>query len=586
MYDEPPPPIGPPEPAAASEPPPPSAPPPPPSRRGPRTWLVVVAAVAILAIAGGAAAYFLLRGSGEQLLGQIPEGTDVVVTVYLDPSAGQKVNLLRMVDDLPALGSRDELTDRIDGLIDGALSGSGLDHRDLDWVGSQVAIVVDAPAEGGGPTGVGLLIVTDDEDAAAESLEHLRSETPTGTWSSQERDGVELWSHATDVTVDSAYAMVDGVVVVGSTTEVVDGVIATTNGERTPIEDSADFQATTQGLPEGRLGFAYVDPTDLLTAIQTLPGFDAAAIGTGIGDLEVYRGFAVSVSAEPDGLAVDAQVAYDPAKMTDEMRASLTIPAEENALLADVPQDALVVLQQVGLDAGLADAIESLRTTDPKLARTLDRWGVTSSELVDSLTGDLAISGSPSDEVGATGAILIGTDDEQAMAKALEGLAARFGEISGPVASDEIGSPGDISVGIVPPADWTTETYEGIEVHTLNGPSTLDPFRLSWAVIDGAGVIGLTPDAVHAVIDTQQGGSSIQDSSAYADAMARVPAGRGSVYVDIDGIGEAVRSSFSPDQLDAYEREVGPTLDHLDALVIGAESSLARTRVRMFLRVT
>jgi hypothetical protein len=89
------------------------------------------------------------------------------------------------------------------------------------------------------------------------------------------------------------------------------------------------------------------------------------------------------------------------------------------------------------------------------------------------------------------------------------------------------------------------------------------------------------------VIDTQQqGGPSIVDSSAYRDAVARVPAGGGSFYVDIDGIGDAVRDSLSPGAVDGYERDVGPTLEHLDEFVLGAENSLERTHVRMFLRVT
>jgi hypothetical protein len=547
-------------------------------------WIAALGAAAILAIAGGAAAFFLLRGSSEQLLGRIPEGTDVVVTAYLDPSAGQKVNLLRMVDHLPALGPRDELSDRIDGVIDGALSGTGLDHRDLDWVGSQVALVADAPADGSDATGVGLLIVTDDEDAATASLDHLRSGTPTGTWTSQDVEGVQVWSHTQGASVDDAYALVDGVVVVGTTTDIVEGVIATTNGERAAIEGSANFQAAVQGLPEGRLGLAYIDPTDLLSALERVPGLDAASVGAGLGELEVYRAFAVSVSAESDGLAVDAQVSYDPSKMTDEMRDSLSAPAGQNPLLDDVPQDSLVVVQQVGLDAGLVDAVDQLRTSSPELVRQLDRLGITSSGVLDSLTGDVAVAGAPSEEVGATGAVLIGTDDEETMAKALQRLGSRLRVLSG-VARPVVPSTG-VSSTVVPHAEWTQEQYRGVQVRTLSGASTLSPFQLSYAVIDGAGLVGLTPQAVHAVIDTQQGGPSILNSSGYMNATARVPSGQGSFYVDIDGIGDAVRSTLPPDALDSYDREVDPTLAHLDAFVLGAESSVERTHVRMFLRVT
>ena len=80
---------------------------------------------------GGVGAFLLLRGSGEQLLDKVPADADVVVTVYLDPSAGQKVNLLRMADEIPSLGSSEEISGQIEDAIDEALSASGLTHEDL-----------------------------------------------------------------------------------------------------------------------------------------------------------------------------------------------------------------------------------------------------------------------------------------------------------------------------------------------------------------------------------------------------------------------------------------------------------------------
>jgi hypothetical protein len=574
-------PPSPPDPSPPEPPPPP--PPPPGGRRTARTVAIGVGAVALLAIVGGVAAFLLVRGSGERLLDKIPEGTDVVATIYLDPSAGQKVNLLRIVDDLPALGSRDELTDRVDDALNQVLSSTGLDANDLGWVGAQVAVAVEVPGGGSDPAFT-VLIDADDEGAAGATLAQLRARS-SGRWTSSERHGVEVWSGAGGEGSDQAYAIASGTVYVSSSADAIDTVLATAGGEGPSIQDSAEFRASMAGLPEDRLGMLFVNASDLVQDLRAFPGVDAAAAGSGLGDLEVYRALGMSVSAEPNGLAVDVEITYDPAKMSDAMRESLQDQGSERALLAEVPGDALVVIHQGNATAGLEDAVDGLRSSSPDIARQLDRLGVTwSGGLVDSLTGEVALEGGASDEVGASGALLLGTNDEDAMERALGALSGGLAKLA--TGSFTLGEDGASDARARPPARWVAGNYRGISVRTLEGPSSLTPFRPSYAVIDGAGVIGLTPEAVRAVIDTQQDGSSIEDSSAYTDALAEVPHGTGSIYADIDGIGAAVRSTLPPDALGEYDRQVGPTVDHLDALVAGTEATVEHQHLRVFLRVT
>ena len=117
-------------------------PPPPTGGRANKVALIAVAAVVGIAVVAGAAAFFLLKGSGEQLLDNVPASADVVAAVYLDPSAGQKTNLLRLADEIPALGSREQLTSQAQDTIDQLLSQAGLGHEDLEWVGAEVAVAV------------------------------------------------------------------------------------------------------------------------------------------------------------------------------------------------------------------------------------------------------------------------------------------------------------------------------------------------------------------------------------------------------------------------------------------------------------
>jgi len=132
MYDHPT------QPAPADPPAPPSAPPP---ARGRRTLIAVVAALVVVLGGGAAGAFFLMRGASEELLEMVPAEADAFVTAYLDPSAGQKMNLLSLTDKFPDLGNRAKLSSSVDDMIDEALAESGteLTHQDIrPWLGSQL----------------------------------------------------------------------------------------------------------------------------------------------------------------------------------------------------------------------------------------------------------------------------------------------------------------------------------------------------------------------------------------------------------------------------------------------------------------
>jgi hypothetical protein len=212
-----------------------------------------------------------LRGSGEQLLDKVPADADVVVTVYLDPSAGQKVNLLRMADAIPSLGSGEEISGQIEDGIDEALSVSGLTHEDLGWVGSQVAISVDLPGSGatGDPVGTAL-VAADDESAASSTLTKLREDDHSASgWRSEDHAGVEVWV-GSDGSGEVAYALVDGVVVFTNSVAAVDDVVAASSGQVETLAESADFQGATTDLPEGRLALVYINPRQLASSFEGL----------------------------------------------------------------------------------------------------------------------------------------------------------------------------------------------------------------------------------------------------------------------------------------------------------------------------
>ena len=143
------------DPGASAVPPPPAgdvpaggpAAPPPPSRS--RRPLVVgaIAAVLVVVLGGAGAAFWMMRGTGEQLLRGVPEGADLAVTVYLDPSASQKVNLLRMASRFPDAGSEEQIREQIDEALDEIFREVGLTHEDLGRIGTQVVVWADFEGE-------------------------------------------------------------------------------------------------------------------------------------------------------------------------------------------------------------------------------------------------------------------------------------------------------------------------------------------------------------------------------------------------------------------------------------------------------
>ena len=547
----------------------PSTPPPPTPERSARAQvgkgiLVAIAAVLGLAVAAGATAFFTLRGAEERLLDKVPASVDAMVTVYLDPAAEQKVNLFRLADRFPALGSREDMTSRVRTGVDELLTGTGISSADFDWIGSQAALAMRLPDEAGQDPTIAALVDADDEAAAVETLETLRS-YDDDRWIRTEHAGVEMWASAPGAYDEGAYAFVDGVAVVGNDAAMVEDVIDVASGVQESMADDPDFIDTVAGLPEGRLAMAYASTRNIADRLAQLSGMAVPSVEESLDALATVRGAAISLSAEPDGLAMDVEVTIDPARLTESQRATLAAAPHENALTDAIPQDAVVVLKQQGIDRQVDAALDQLTQLDAELALTLAKSGLIGpGGALDALTGDIALAGLPTSEAGTpTGVLLIGSDDPEALASAAISLLDHAG--------DRVGR-----------WRWITETYEGVEITTFDDPNEA-PFAPSYAVIEGAGVVGLSPDAVRAVIDARAG-RSIARSPGYTDAMAQVPQGEFTLFVDIDGIAEVIGGNLPAEQLPELE-SARQTLDRLDAFVLGAEQSPEHVHVRMFLHI-
>lgn len=577
-----------------------------PSRSPRRTLLIAVVAAVVVVLGGGAAAaFFMMRGSSEQLVGLVPEQADVFATAYLDPSAAQKMNLLALARKFPDVGEGKDLSQRMGDLLDLALEDSGLTAQDVTpWLGSQIAFSVDLGDDG--TPHVAALIATTDPDASRAAMEKVTAGQDVRR---SDHDGVEV---SVSPDGDGAYAIVDGVLVLASDETTVQRAIDTAHGTLPNLGDAQTYVDTLAGLPEGKLGVAYVNVAGLVDQFGSETATSAALGAGGLSDLDSIESIGVSLSAEPDGVALDATTNYDPTKLSPEQREMLAAPDHENTTMAFVPADAFAVVGAEHVDTGLRSTLDTLEQQMPDASASIDQAGIR--EFVAAMNGDIALEVGPGTGGPVSGALLVGTDDPEQMQTFLDTVAgfasqaiAQVGAVSS--TPDDLlqqmeacqGTPQQIQVcqqelldrfdpsstEPTKPGLPATEEYQGVTISYLDEPSLAElGVAPAYAVVDGAGVIATSPDEIHQLIDTKASGEDVRSGPVFTSATASVPTDEGVFFLDVRAIAEAVRQNLPPDDQAFYDADVAPNIAPITAFVVGSESDEEHQTIRMFLQIT
>ncbi len=516
--------------------------------------LLVAAAVVLLGVVGASAAYFLLRGSPEAVLTKVPSGADFVAVAHLDPAASQKMNLFRMAEKFPDIGSEEQLTQKVDGMLDDALSGSGLTHEDLGGVGGEVGGYADV---GAGSPSYAVMIASDDNGAASAALQKTRDTSGT-TYTSSTMDGVEVWSPASSD--QPTEAILDDTVVLASSPEAMQAVITTSNGDTT-IQDDATFTGVMDELPDDNLGFVYVNVGSIASLVDLIPGQTSGLTS----QLDAYKGAAFSISAESNGLAIDSAVTTDPSKLTAAQREALG--SGPNPLLALAPADAYAVVTSSGIGSALEDSVTQFAQLGPGPARTIERLGLIGPNgVLQHLTGDLGlqVGPEPSGLLPVGGTVMIGINDASAVQSWLDrhvpGLLAEAG-------------PGFVSGSL------RTEDYQGVKI-------TYAPTSVAWGVVDRALVVGASVKSVEQAVDLSQGnGSSITSNGDFTSATDGLPGTQTLLYVDVSGILTAVQGFLPDDVYQQFLENGGKNLQPIKAVVAGSSSTETVSTYRLFIEV-
>jgi hypothetical protein len=538
--------------------------PPPPRRR--RTALIaVLGGLLVLAAAGGAAAYLAMRGSSADLLERVPADMDVVAVASLDPSAGPKVNLVRIADAFPDIGGVDGARERLEEWADPMLDEVGLRFDDItSWLGVEVAVALEVVD---GTPQVAMLVDVEDRDGAEAMLAKLRvpgAPWADVVWTEREYLGTTLTIPEAAAGTAPAYAFDDDVLILTSEPSLLEDVIDTHRGTTGSIATAATFQEAEADLPEDRLLFAFVDTASLRDDLEQAVGAEAVTSLGGLGDLEAVDGIGLTLSAVSEGVALDVVASYDAAALTGALREQVTAPDHENLLLQAVPKDAWGLFGAQHLDIAIREAVAQIEADDPAVAADLRDAGITGTGgLLDVLTGDLAIAVAPDETTSVGGALLASVDDGAEATDAVERVAATLVELTS-------------SEGLLRGAlRWSTTTAEdGTQISYL--PDGFVAYALRGDML----VVGTSVEQVEGVLTAEVDGA-LTDDPAFVAGTDGVPANDSLFYVDIGRVLRSIREALPAEERDAFDEDVGRDLRTLRSVAFGVDMNESRQHVRM-----
>ena len=304
---------------------------------------LVIASVTLIGLVGIAvvAGYLVLfAGGGDRAATLAPANTVAYANVYLQPSTGQQANLSGLIGRLPGFADEAALDDKIDQVVQNLLATTGIDYRaDVKpWLGDQIAIA--AWPTGTDATQAATVILADvtDPDAASSSIAAITADQGL-TFTTETYDGVEL-----QVADGTAYALVDGMLVVGNGADAIHAVVDTSGG----ADSLATQPAFTDAMDE--------QPNDYLASFYVdLAGFaEASGASADLGGITTASAVLV---AETDGLKLSGSAPLSADTGAD---ASAAPAAEPGTLTGWMPERTVAEITVFGLrsalEAGLAVA--------------------------------------------------------------------------------------------------------------------------------------------------------------------------------------------------------------------------------------
>jgi len=542
-----------------------------------RSWFAryrlvgVSAAGALVLGAVAVAAVLFLSQPNPSIEKMVPATHDALVIANLNPSLGQKINLLRAVHSFP-----DTSTDAaISSKLDQAFKAAGLSYTSdvQPWLGGEVGASGKVNFASGTDSPFALFATSRDDTKAKALLAKLRSGSfgQKYTWRDETYNGISIASGTPTVTSEKpvAYSLVDHVVVAASSAAMIHEIIDTDQGRSARLVDSADFKATMKLLPSDRVGMGYLAGKSLVAGVKKQMAKPSTlglpALKT-VDDLNALQGIGGAVSATSTGVAFDLAVKLDANQLSPATRQAFVSTRRPDVVLRWIPKSSDAFLAIGNLDQTIKSLLDQYGT-DPSVQASTSAIGLTGPQgILPHLTGDLGIEVELGSNSIPSGAILLGTNDSAAMN-------AFFSKLLGLAAATSQQTPG---------AGITRTTYRGTVITSWTSASLgqVPGLAPSYAVLGGMGILASNTAEIKAVIDAQAGGSNIAVDSTYRSAStASLTQPAGIVYVNVARVVSALETLRGSATVD---KKTAAYLAPLKAFMLTATSQAGAALERFF----
>jgi len=355
--------------------------------------------------------------------------------------------------------------------------------------------------------------------------------------------------------------------VVFSTSEsMVKGMIDKSKGDETPsLADTDRFKKITGQLPANAVLTFYMELAGIFEAALAESAVELPA--SQVQDLEAFEGIGMAGTLQSDGIQLDVVASYNIEKMSEAMRASLKRPASPNAILADIPAEALFVMNGYNLKLvwdSLKQSLESNPDFSEQMRDMEQELGFSVEEDIFSwMTGEYAVvllETTPPDEFSFPlgGYTLIGASDINQARSHVEKIVNSLVEGEG--------------------LPLEPQTIQGIEMKGLAGPD--GQFQGGYGFYKDYFLLAYQEDAVKAL--NSAGQNSLSSSANFKAVQSHLPASNyGYFYTDLDQLQRLAEGQLSDFEREDYETNVRPFIEPVHAFgaatsTVGVEQGLSK----------
>jgi hypothetical protein len=446
----------------------------------------------------------------------LPADTAVYVNAYLQPSAGQQLDLFGLIGRIRGFGDQATLESKIDEVAARLLGQVGIDYlADVrPWLGAQLAIAV-VPGQDGLQPAELLLAAVKDSAAARASIPRLFASMKV-TLKEETFHGVTLMTSES-----TSYALLDDLLVVASAPDRLRSSIEAETDVAPSLADSPAFTAALRTVASDHLASIYVDVPLVagLTEGRELGGFSTAAL---------------ALTAAADGLHLDGTAPFAAESASREARAAFELGTKESTLAGWMPRTASAEVVLFGGAQSFEDMEGSL-SGNSAFAPALDALnqlrviaslglGIDfSRDLLPLFDGEAAVALDRLDADGFHGQILLRPSDLSAGEASLERMRSALADRGSTVRTREVAGT----------------TITSIEVPQIGS--------VAYAVQDDVVILGLDAADVAAALEARTDGDTLAGDDRYGTPFELTGAHAGNeIWADVATLVDALAGSFDP----------------------------------------